>query len=59
LHARDLGQEGLEGGSLDAGTRKAAVAEPILDEPPTLVCLALNIGLTGFPLGIKRVEILL
>jgi hypothetical protein len=46
----------LQGRAVEGGAGEAAVVVVIGDEAPALMRLAFDIGLAGFPLGIKRVE---
>ena len=52
----EIGQQALQGGSIEGGTRKAAVIIVVRDQTPALMGLALDVGLAGLPLGIERVE---
>ena len=52
----DLVQQALQGRAIERSAGEAAVIEPVANEPPALMRLALDVGLTGLPLGIERVE---
>src|SRR5215208_6672961 len=52
----NIAQQGLERRPFQRGPGEAAIIIMIWDEPPALLRLALDIGLTGLALGIERVE---
>jgi len=56
LAGPDLGEELLQGWSFQRGAGEAAVIIVVGNEPPALLRLALDIGLTGLALGVERVE---
>jgi hypothetical protein len=56
LTSPDRVQELLQGRTIERGAREAAVVEAVPNQHPALVRLALDIGLTGLPLGVERVE---
>src|SRR5271157_1539564 len=56
LASPDLVQQILQGRAIQRSAGQAAVVESIPDQSPAFMRLALDIGLTGLPLGVKRVE---
>src|SRR5712672_2463597 len=52
-------EEPLEGRSLQGATREATVVIEVSDQEPPLPSLAQDEGLTGFPLGVDGIEVLL
>src|SRR5262249_54819452 len=56
LAGPDIGQQRLQGRAVERGPRQAAIIVAVGNEPPALMCLALDVGLTGLALGIERVE---
>jgi hypothetical protein len=57
LTGPDLHQNVPQGRAVERGAREGAVIVVVGDKPPALVSLALDGGLTGFTLGIERVEL--
>ena len=51
-----LFHEGLQGRTIERGSRKGVVVEPVRNERPALMRLVLDIGLAGFPPSIEGVE---
>jgi hypothetical protein len=56
LASSDLVQQILQGRAIQRSAGQAAVVEPVPNQYPAFVRLALDIGLTGLPLGVQRVE---
>ena len=56
LASSDLVQQVLQGRAIQRSAGKAAVVEPLPNQYPAFMRLTLDIGLTGFPLGVQRVE---
>src|SRR5580704_12674218 len=57
LAGSDLGKKCLQGRTVQRGTGKCPVIIVTIDQAPSLVRLALDVGLTGFALGVERVEL--
>jgi len=55
-NAQDIVQQILQGRAIQRGAGQAAVVEPLPNQYPTFMRLALDVGLTGLPLGVQRVE---
>src|SRR5262249_48190956 len=56
LAGANIGQELLQCRTLERGAREGAIIVAGGDQPPAFGCLALDIGFTGFALGIERIE---
>ena len=56
LASSDLVQQILQGRAIQRRARQTAVVEPVPNQDPAFMRLALDIGLTGLPLGVERVE---
>src|SRR5262245_61033616 len=56
LSRLDVREQILQSGAVHRGARQAAVVVMVGDEPPSLVSLALDVGLARLALGIERVE---
>ena len=54
----DVSEQLLQAGSVQAAAGEAAVVVMISDQSPSFVGLALDVGLRGLPLSMKRVELL-
>ena len=59
LAGPEIPEQPLQGRAVERGARQATVVIVIGDEPPSLVGLALDVGLAGLALGIERIEVLL
>src|SRR5262249_14654990 len=57
LAGPDVGEELLQGRAVERGAREPAIIVAIRVEAPALMCLALDVGLAGLALGVKRVEL--
>ena len=53
----DISEQALQRRAFEGAAREAGVIVALLQADPALVCLAVNESLSGFPLGIERVEI--
>ena len=56
LARADVGQQLLQGGTVEGGTGEGAVVIAGEDQPSTLVRLALDVSLASLALGVERVE---
>src|SRR5260221_13237094 len=56
---RDIGEEALQGRTLQSAAGKPAIIIGGLDQPPALAPLAADKGLAGFALRLQRVELLI
>jgi hypothetical protein len=57
--ANDVGQKALQGRTVEGGPRQAAVVIMIWDQAPTLMGLALDVGLAGIERVEREVEVML